>query len=63
MGGFADAHVASFGPAELDQFEALVDQSDAELNDWMSGHSAPPDALDGPVFKLLVNFKNSLLKH
>jgi succinate dehydrogenase flavin-adding protein (antitoxin of CptAB toxin-antitoxin module) len=49
-----------FEGQELQQFEALVSESDADLMDWISGRVAVPNHLDGPVFKLLVKFKNRL---
>lgn len=60
LGGFAARHLDGMGPQELDAFEALIGQTDADLMDWISGRAAVPEALDGPVFHLLTDFKNSL---
>lgn len=60
MGGFATRHAAGLSNAELDQFEALIEETDADLMDWLSGRAQVPPHLDGPVFRLLVDFKNAL---
>ncbi|MDX1482926.1 MAG: succinate dehydrogenase assembly factor 2 [Alphaproteobacteria bacterium] len=61
LGGFAERHVGTFSAPELDQFEALVEQADAELMDWISGRAPVPQGLEGSVFQLLVNYKNSII--
>ncbi|HUB96619.1 MAG TPA: succinate dehydrogenase assembly factor 2 [Stellaceae bacterium] len=44
LGPYADSHVAQMTPAELDQFEALLEEADDDLYDWISGRvEAPPD--------------------
>ncbi|MCZ6609037.1 MAG: succinate dehydrogenase assembly factor 2 [Alphaproteobacteria bacterium] len=63
LGGFAQAHLERFDGEELDQFEALVGQTDADLMDWISGRAAAPNHLGGTVFDLLVTFKNILIEH
>ena len=63
LGGFGARHLDRFDGEELDQFEALVKETDADLMDWVLGRAAPPDHLDGTVFKLFVEYKNSLIEH
>ncbi len=63
VGGFARAHLANFGPAELEFFEALIAIPDADLMDWIAGRRAPPDAYRGPVLDLLIDFKKTLLSN
>jgi antitoxin CptB len=60
LGSFAERYICGMGSAELDQFEALIGETDADLMDWMSGRAAVPSPLDGPVLKLLIDFKNNL---
>jgi antitoxin CptB len=60
LGGFAARHLEAMSAADLDQFEALIGQTDADLMDWISGRAIVPEPLDGPLFHLLVDFKNSL---
>jgi antitoxin CptB len=63
LGGFAERHLDGFDGEELDQFEALVNETDADLMDWILGRAMPPDHLGGAVFELLVKYKNSLIEH
>ena len=48
MGGFAARHVEGMDRDALDQFEALIAETDADLMDWISGRRAVPESLDGP---------------
>ena len=43
LGTFADAHLSHFGPEELDQYEALLSESDPDLYNWITGAHPPPD--------------------
>ncbi len=57
LGAFAAAHLAGFGPAELDRYEALLDESDQDLFDWISGRTAPPPEKMSDVLRLLLSFR------
>lgn len=57
MGRFADAHIAAFSTAELDEFERLMDVPDPELLAWVTGVSAPPPADDTKMFRRLRDFQ------
>lgn len=63
LGGFAERHLDGFDGEELDQFEALVWETDADLMDWISGHAMPPDRLGGAVFELLIKHKKYLIEN
>jgi len=54
MGGFADANLESFGAAELDEFEALLELPDADVMDWVLGKAPVPPQADGPVVRRLL---------
>ncbi len=60
LGGFARRHLSELTDEQLDQFETLLEESDNDLFDWITGRTAVPPALDNGVMKLLWNFKNSL---
>ncbi len=60
LGGFARRHLSELTGEQLDQFETLLEESDNDLFDWITGRTAVPPALDNGVMKLLRNFKNSL---
>ena len=56
IGGFARAHLPSMSDQELDEFEALLKQSDRELYAWAMGDIEPPAEVVGPIFEKLRNF-------
>jgi antitoxin CptB len=56
VGGFAETYLEGLGTVELDQFEALIEESDVDLVDWLMGRRAPPDA----HFEIIGKLKKSL---
>ena len=59
LGRFAEAHLADFDTDQLDRYEALLECSDADLFDWVSGRAAPPPACDDDVMRLLLAFRSA----
>ncbi len=57
LGQFARAHIAEFDSAELDQYERLLEASDNEIFDWVSGQVAVPPEADSPVLRRLKAFR------
>jgi len=57
MGSFADAHTPEFDGALLDQYEALLELSDPDLYNWISGHEPVPAEHDTEVMRRLVAFR------
>jgi antitoxin CptB len=57
LGAFARAHLADFGAAQLARYEALLDESDNDLFDWISGRAAPPPEKMTDVLRLLLSFR------
>ena len=53
LGSFAERRLAELTPAQLDRYEALLGESDADLLDWLSGRRAPPPEHDGDVLRLI----------
>ncbi|HTT80209.1 MAG TPA: succinate dehydrogenase assembly factor 2 [Stellaceae bacterium] len=53
FGSFAETSLAGFSTAQLDRFEALMDCSDTDLFDWVTGRAAPPPAHDHDVMRML----------
>jgi antitoxin CptB len=60
LGRFADKFVDGFDAEELDQFEALLDESDPEIFDWVSGRAPVPPEIENRVTRLLRNFTASV---
>ena len=53
LSAFADRHVERLGEPELAAYEALLDESDADLLDWITGRAPAPSRHAG-VLDLLV---------
>jgi succinate dehydrogenase flavin-adding protein (antitoxin of CptAB toxin-antitoxin module) len=49
--------VPDFTAEELGEYENLLGAGDPNILDWALGRAVPPVAYDGPVMKLLQNFK------
>jgi len=60
LGRFADQHLAAFDEAQLDRYEVLLDCSDADIFDWVSGRAMPPPEHDHDVSCLLISCSNAL---
>ncbi len=56
IGGFAKANLGSMTKAELDEFEALLENSDREIYDWAMGKHEAPAHIVGPIFKRMQQF-------
>jgi antitoxin CptB len=56
MGRFADAHLRALAPAELDEYERLVELPDPQLYAWISGEAPVETSYDTPLFRKLRDF-------
>ena len=54
LGPFADANVESYGQAELDRLEALMDEEDPPLLKWVMGQEEPPANVDREFLALVI---------
>ena len=59
LGSFARAHIAGFDARELDEYEQILAQGDNDLFDWVAGRAQPPESLNGPVMRRLIDFKKA----
>jgi antitoxin CptB len=57
LGPFADKHVSSFSPAELDWFEELLEQPDQDLYAWIIGTAPTPAVYDGDIINQIKQFR------
>jgi antitoxin CptB len=57
LGPFAERHLGELTPPQLDRYEALLAENDADLYDWISGREAPPPASDSDVLHLIQDFR------
>jgi antitoxin CptB len=53
MGSFADAHLGRFTPDQILQYEALLQISDPDLYNWITGGEQVPANLNNDVMRLL----------
>jgi antitoxin CptB len=56
LGRFADAFVDRMAPAELDDYERLMELPDPDLLGWVIGRHAPPAAHDTAMLQRLRAF-------
>ncbi len=59
LGRFADAQIAQWSEAELDDYERLLEIPDQPFFAWVSGAEAVPAEHDTPMFRRLCEFNNS----
>jgi antitoxin CptB len=57
LGSFAERHIADFSKEQLDHYEALLENDDGDLYDWITGRAAVPVERDGEMMRLLRAFK------
>jgi antitoxin CptB len=57
IGTFAARHLAGMDLAQLERYERLLDEEDADLMDWLMGKYPVPDDVKSDVFDLLQQFK------
>lgn len=57
LGQFAAHHLATLPPQMLDQYEALIDNSDPDLFMWISGRKPVPPEWDTEIMALIKNFR------
>lgn len=53
IGGFFDAHHASWGPAECALFDRLLEEQDVDIMAWAMGTAEPPERFAGPVIEAM----------
>ena len=53
IGGFFDAHGSRWTPAELDWFEALLEEQDVDIMAWAIGSLPCPDRWDGDMMRTM----------
>jgi antitoxin CptB len=54
LGSFADRHIASFGLAELADYEQLLGEQDPDLYNWVTRQDTPPAEKQTAVLALFL---------
>jgi antitoxin CptB len=57
LGSFAEQHLSALSAAQLDRYEALLEENDAALFDWITRREPPPAEHDSDVLRLLMDFR------
>lgn len=57
LGSFAERHLAAMTASQLAVYEALLENDDGLLFDWITGRTAPPPEWDSEVMRLLKAFR------
>jgi antitoxin CptB len=57
LGAFADREIASLSDHELDLFEALMDEADADILKWVTGEVPVPASHDNRVFARILSHR------
>jgi len=56
LGGFVRSHLDDLDDGQLGQLEALMQESDTDLFNWISGREAVPTAFDTDLMSLIKTF-------
>lgn len=62
LGPFADLHVSTLSPDELDWFEILLDQPDHDVYGWILEREPTPAQFDVPLMNKLKMFRDEAHK-
>ena len=53
IGGFFDAHHASWDEADRELFDRLLEEQDVDIMAWAVGTAEPPERFAGPMIESL----------
>ena len=54
IGGFFDAHHASWDAEQRALFEAMLEEQDVDIMAWAHGTAEPPERFEGPMIEALM---------
>ncbi len=60
LGKFALVKLADMTDDEADQFENLMNHSDNDLYNWITGREPTPGFVDSPVLRMIKDFNGTL---
>ncbi len=60
MGGFAGEYLAQLNANELAEFERVLDESDVDLMNWLTGKEDIPADRQGGLMDRLLSYTRSL---
>lgn len=59
LGRFADRYIEELDERQLDDFEALMQQVDIDVMNWILGKTTVPEAFDTDVMSLIQKFNKT----
>ena len=62
LGAFADLRLPTMTAAELDQFEALLEEADHDIYNWIVGRTPTPDEFDTDIMNQIKEFRYTFSK-
>ena len=60
IGRFANERVESMTEDQLDMFENLMNHTDNDLYNWITGREPTPDIVDSDVLRLIKDYNGTL---
>ncbi len=57
IGGFAKRHLDAMSEDEIELFEAIIEENEVDLYNWLTGKAAVPTRLDNAVMRRLLSFR------
>lgn len=60
LGAFADLRLPTMGGTELDAFEALLEEADHDIYDWIVGRTPTPPEFDNAIMNEIKAFRFTL---
>ncbi|MDG2321866.1 MAG: succinate dehydrogenase assembly factor 2 [Rhodospirillaceae bacterium] len=61
VGGYVTANIDELTEAQLDTLEVVLDCSDPDLMDWLSGRQPMPEDGTAGILKLIKDYQQNLL--
>jgi len=61
LGRFAGQHLASMSDEDLPLFEAIMNESDLDLYNWITGREPLPARMQQPVMSAIIDFNSKNL--
>jgi antitoxin CptB len=56
FGTFAETEIAALDPADLDEFELIMDEQDHDLHAWITGAQPLPEHFNTPLFARIAAY-------
>ena len=58
LGRFADRYIENLDNAQLARFEFLMEQSDIDILNWLTGKESPPEDINTDIFDMIKSINN-----